>query len=163
MMESNKSSLVAQSFKKQRGTMKRKIIVLGLLLLSCSCTTTYRIERYDLKKKYVTGVGSPMVVREKCWGDSYHQATTSKNCIFRQEILYSGREGHLIRITYREYVGQNGNYSSGVSFLQDVRYDLRQSDIISFKDIYFKVIEASKTSIEFMVIDPLTYRPYPLY
>jgi hypothetical protein len=143
--------------------MKRKTIVLGLLLLSCSCTTTYRIERYDLNKKYVTEAGAPMVVREKCWGDSYHEAATTKNCILRQEILYAGREGHVIHIAYKEYVGENGNYSSEESFLKNVGYDLRQSDIISFRDIYFKVIEASKTSIEFMVIDPLKYRPYPLY
>jgi hypothetical protein len=104
-----------------------------------------------------------MVVREKCWGDSYPRAAASKNCILRQEILYSGTEGHVIHITYKEYVGENGNYSSEESFLQDVGYDLRRSDIINFRDIYFKVIEASETSIEFMVIDPLTYQPYPLY
>jgi hypothetical protein len=40
-------------------------------------------------------------------------------------------------------------------------FDLRQSDIVSFRDIYFKVMEATETSIEFMVIDPVTYFPYP--
>jgi hypothetical protein len=154
---------VQQSFKKQRGAMKRKTIVLGLLLLACGCTATYRIDRYDLNKRYITEAGSPMVVREKCWGDSYYQAATSKNCILRQEIFYSGREGQVIHITYKEFVGENGNYSSEESFLQDVGYDLRQSDIISFRDITFKVMEASKRSIEFMVIDLLTYQPYPLY
>lgn len=143
--------------------MKRKTIVLGLLLLTCSCTAIYRIDRYDLNKKYITEAGSPMVVREKCWGDSYPRAAISKNCILRQEILYSGREGHVIHITYKEYPGENGNYSSEESFLQDVGYDLRPSDIINFRDIYFKVLEASKTSIEFMVIDPLTYQSYSSY
>jgi hypothetical protein len=152
---------VQQSFKKQRGAMKRKTIVLGLLLLSCSCTTTYKIDRYDLNKNYVTEVGSPMVVREVCWGDSYYEAATLKDCILRQELLYSGREGNVIHMTYKEYTRQNGNYSSAESFLQHVGYDIRQSDIISFRDIYFKVIEASKTSIEFIVIDPETYFPYP--
>jgi hypothetical protein len=143
--------------------MKRRTIVLGLLLLSCSCTAIYKIERYDLNKEYVTEVGSPMVVREKCWGDSYHQAATSKNCILRQEILYDGKEGNVIHITYKEYVGENGNYSSKESFLQNVGYDLRHYDIISVKDIYFKVIEANDKSIEFMVIDPMRYSPFPTY
>ena len=143
--------------------MKSKTIVLGLLLLACSCTTIYRIDRYDFYKKYITETGSPMVVREKCWGDSYPRAATSKNCVFRQEILYSGRERDVIHITYKEYAGENGNYSSEESFLQNVGYDLRRSDIINFRDNYFKVIEASKTSIEFMVIDPLTYQSYPSY
>ena len=143
--------------------MKRRTILLGFLLLLCSCTATYRIELYQLNKNYVKEVGSPMVVREKCWGDSYYQAATLKNCIVRQELVYSGREGYVIHIIYKEYVGENSNYSPKESFLQDVGYDLRQSDIVSYRDIYFKVIEATKTSIEFMVIDPMTYLPYPLY
>jgi len=143
--------------------MKSKTIVLGLLLLTCSCTAIYRIDRFDLNKRYIAGAGSPMVVREKCWGDSYPRAAASKDCILRQEILYSGREGDVIHITCKEYAGENGNYSSQESFIQNVGYDLRQSDIINFRDIYFKVIEASKTSIEFMVIDPLRYQPYSSY
>jgi hypothetical protein len=152
---------VQQSSEKQSGAMKRKAIVLGLLLLSCSCTTTYRIELYKLNKRYVTQVGSPMVVREVCWGDSYYEAASLKDCILRQELLYSGREGNVIHMTYKEHARQNGNYSSVESYLEYVGYDLRQSDIISFRDIYFKVIEATATSIEFMVIDPMTYFPYP--
>jgi hypothetical protein len=152
---------VQQFSKKQRAAMKRKTIVLGFLLLLCGCTTTYRIELYQLNKNYVTEVGSPMVAREVCWGDSYYEAARLKDCIMRQELLYSGREGNVIHMTYKEYERQNGNYSSVESFSQHVGYDLRQSNIISFKDIYFKVIEATEKFIEFMVIDPLTYYPYP--
>jgi hypothetical protein len=142
-------------------SMKRKTIALGLFLPLWSCTTTYRISHYDLNKDYITKVGSPMVVREKCWGDSYYQAATLKNCIVRQELAYSGREGYVIHMTYKEYVGENSNYSPKESFLQIVGFDIRQSDIVSFRDIYFKVIEATETSIEFIVIDPVTYFPYP--
>ena len=150
-----------QSFKEQRGIMKRRAIVLGLLLLSCSCTTTYRIDLYQLNKNYVIEAGSPMAAREICWGDTYYEAAALKDCILRQELLYSGREGNVIHMTYKEYARQNGNFSSVESFLQYVGYDLRQSDIINFRDIYFKVIEATETSIEFIVIDPVTYFPYP--
>ena len=148
-------------FPRLRKPMKRKTIALGLFLLLWSCTTTYRISHYDLNKEYITEVGSPMGVREKCWGDSYYQAATLKNCIVRQELVYSGREGYVMHMTYKEYVGENGNYSLKESFLQNVGFDLRQSNIVSFRDIYFKVIEATETSIEFMVIDPVTYFPYP--
>ncbi len=141
--------------------MKRKTIVLGLLLLLCSCTTTYRIDLYQLNKRYITQVGSPMVVREKCWGDTYYEAATLKDCFLRQELLYSGKEENVIHMTYKEYARQYDSYSSVESFLEYVGYDLRQSDIVNFRDIYFKVIEATDTSIEFMVIDPVTYFPYP--
>jgi len=141
--------------------MKRKTIVLGLLLLSCGCTTTYTIDHYEINKRYITKAGSPMVVREECWGDSYYKAATLKDCILRQELLYSGKEGNVIHLTYKEYAKQEDNDSSVESFLQYVGYDLRQSDIISFRDIHFKVIEATETSIEFIVIDPLRYLPYP--
>jgi len=141
--------------------MKKETIVLGLLLLLCSCTTTYRIDLYQLNKNYATEAGSPMVVREVCWGDNYYEAAKLKDCILRQELLYSGREGNVIHMTYKEYARQNGDFSPVESFLQYVGYDVRQSDIIGFRDIYFKVIEATETSIEFIVIDPVTYFPYP--
>jgi len=146
---------------RNRGAMKRRTILLGFLLLLCSCTTTYRIDLYQLNKNYVTEVGSPMVVREKCWGDSYYQAARLKDCVMRQELIYLGRKGHVIQIIYKEYVGEKSEYSPNESFQQNVGYDLRQSDIISFKDIYFKVIEATEKFIEFIVIDPVTYYPYP--
>ncbi len=141
--------------------MKRKTIVLSFLLLLCSCTTTYRIEFYQLNKNYVTETGSPMVVREKCWGDSYHQAASLKDCIIRQELIYAGREGHVIYMTYKEYEGEKSKYSPKESYLENAGFDLRHSNIISFRDIYFKVIEATDKFIEFIVIDPVTYYPYP--
>lgn len=64
-------------------------------------------------------------------------------------------------MTYKEYVGENSNYSPKESFLQIVGFDLRQSNIVSFRDLYFKVMEATETSIEFRIIDPVTYFPYP--
>ena len=80
----------------------------------------------------------------------------------RQELIYLGREGHVIHIIYKEYVGEKSEYSPNETFQQNVGYDLRQSDIIhSFRDIYFKVIEATEKFIEFIVIDPATYYPYP--
>jgi len=142
--------------------MKSKTIALVFLLLLCGCTTIYRIELYQLNKDYVTEVGSPMVVRERCWGDSYYQAASLKDCVMRQELIYSGREGQVIHITYKEYTGEKSNYSPNESFLDNVGYDLRQSNIISFRDIYFKVIEATEKYIEFIVIDPATYYPYSL-
>jgi hypothetical protein len=86
--------------------MKRKTILLGLFLLLCSCTTTCRISHYDLNKDYITKVGSPMVVREKCWGDSYYQAATLKNCIVREELACSGREGYVIHMTTKNTLGK---------------------------------------------------------
>ncbi len=146
---------------RNRGAMKRITILLSFLLLLCSCTTTYRIELYQLNKNYVTEVGSPMVVREKCWGNSYYEAARLKDCIMRQELIYLGREGPVIQMIYKEYVGEKSEYSPNETFQQNVGYDLRRSDIISFKDIYFKVIVATEKFIEFIVIDPATYYAYP--
>ncbi len=140
--------------------MKKMKILLGLMVLLCSCTTTYRINDYDLNKEYTTQVGAPMVVREECWGDSYQAAVALKDCILRQEIIYSGIERNLVGITYKEYLGEKSVYSSKESFLQVVRFNLRQSDVISYRDIFMRVIDANKTSIKFMVIDQMTYTPF---
>ncbi len=140
--------------------MKKMTILLGLMLLLCGCTTTYKISEYDLNKEYTAEVGSPMVVREECLGDSYQLAAALRNCILRQEVIYSGMEGNLVGITYKEYLGEKGVYSSKESFRQVVRFNLRQSDVISYRDIFMRVIEANKTSIKFMVIDQMTYTPF---
>tara|TARA_B100000787_G_C16127485_1_gene265701 strand:+ start:259 stop:876 length:618 start_codon:yes stop_codon:yes gene_type:complete len=66
---------------------------------------------------------------------------------FSQELIYNGRVGDYIKLSYREY-------SSGMarqSFTQEVQYDLSASKIIAFKDVSINITEATNTKITYEV------------
>lgn len=74
-----------------------------------------------------------------------------------RELLYSGREGDILHITYREYAnrtdsgGSVGSYIRA-DFTQNVSYDLKTSDMIVFKGWELQVLEASNHLIRFKVV-----------
>ncbi len=137
--------------------MKHRNLWMAILVCLCGCTGTYKVTYYDLNREYAVNHGSPMVTREECRGDSYQQAAALKQCSLRQEIIYSGRQGDTVSFAYKEYAGEGGNYSSQPLFAESFALNLKQYSIVSYKDIYMKVIEANEKSIRFMVIDPSQY------
>ena len=65
-----------------------------------------------------------------------------------KEFVYNGRVGDALKFVYREF---KNNYARP-AFTQEVQYDLSQSDEIGFQNLKLKVIDASNTSIEYLVI-----------
>ena len=65
-----------------------------------------------------------------------------------EEILYSGVDGKVIKLQYREL------YRDGYpkDFTQDLTYDLAASDIIVFRNYQIKVIEADNSKMSFIVL-----------
>ncbi len=142
--------------------MKHPNLFLTVLLCLCGCTGTYQVTHYDLNKEYSTPLGSPMVVREDCRGDTYQLAASLKQCTLRQEIVYSGRRGDFLSFTYREYAGEGGKYRSEPLFTDNFAVNIKHDNVASYKDIYMRVIEANDRSITFTVIDPNKYYPIGL-
>lgn len=74
---------------------------------------------------------------------------------FRQELIYGGRVGDQIKVTYREYSGE----FLRAAFAQEVQYDLTLEKTIGFKGVRIEVISASNTRITYKVLksfpDPL--------
>lgn len=66
-----------------------------------------------------------------------------------QELVYSGKNGNEIKITYREYT-EDG--LAKPAFYQDLTYDLRES-IIRFKKFKLELLKASNEQIEFRVLE----------
>ena len=66
---------------------------------------------------------------------------------FIQEFIYNGRVGNALKFVYREF---SGDYIKP-AFTQEVQYDLNQSDIIGFKNLRIKIINASNTEIEYIL------------
>ena len=70
-----------------------------------------------------------------------------------QEFVYNGRVGDALKFVYREL---KNNYARP-AYTQEVQYDLSQSEEIGFKDLKIKVIEASNTSITYIVTQNFGY------
>lgn len=67
---------------------------------------------------------------------------------FRQELIYGGRVGDQIKVTYREFSGDMAR----TAFSQDVQYDLTTEKTIGFKGVRIEVITATNTKLEYRVL-----------
>ena len=155
--------------------MKRKAWVLVLLLpiIACGwnnlCTKT---TSYNLEKEKIATVGSE-IVQTGCFTARWEPTGLTKYLWQRKaydethfeqwldkELLYAGREGDVLHITYREYSNEGG-WTTSVNkdsiakpaFLQQVfYYDLKKSDVVMFQNWVIKVLDANNERIKFKVV-----------
>lgn len=67
---------------------------------------------------------------------------------FQQTLIYSGRVGNKINISYREF----SNNTARPAFNNDVEYDLSSSNTIGYKGALLEVIKADNSSITYKLI-----------
>ena len=67
---------------------------------------------------------------------------------FQQTLIYSGRIGDKIKISYREF----SNKLARDAFTNDAEYDLSHSNIIAYKGARIEVIEADNENIRYRVL-----------
>lgn len=67
---------------------------------------------------------------------------------FRQELIYAGRVGDQIKVTYREF----NNDLVRPGFAQEAQYELGADRIIGFKGVRIEVISADNTKIKYKVL-----------
>ncbi len=146
--------------------MIRKALLFVLLLPLVSCGWNHLCTRstsYNLGEEKATVVGSEMV-QIGCfaakWDPRGLNQALLKRCsqnddsfvpCVEKELIYSGREGDILHITYREYT-QRGSYAR-TPFFQQVYYDLKKSDKIMFQDWVLRVIDANNELIRFKVVN----------
>ena len=80
--------------------------------------------------------------------DGYKVETIYSRDFLRRELIYSGRSGSTVEVAYREF---RGGYAAP-AFSQNLKYDLRESAVISFQEFRIKVIEATNNSITYQVV-----------
>lgn len=73
---------------------------------------------------------------------------------FQQTLLYSGRVGDKINISYREF---SGNVARP-AFSNDVEYDLGSSTELAYRGARIEVIEATNSSITYRVLSNFNTR-----
>jgi hypothetical protein len=67
---------------------------------------------------------------------------------FQQTLIYSGRIGSKVNISYREF----SNNTARPAFNNDVEYDLDASKVIGYKGARLEIIDANNSSITFKLI-----------
>lgn len=87
----------------------------------------------------------PPYTNENSQDDEYFKAEPK----LEKELIYSGREGNVIHIAYREYTW---NGLAKTAFSQQLVYDLSKSETIAFKEWVIKVQKADNNTITFKVI-----------
>lgn len=151
--------------------MKRQALALVLLLsiVACSwhhpCTKT---RSYNLGQEKIATVGSEMV-QIGCFAARWEPVGLHQ--IFRKpfddvdfkplidkELLYAGREGNVLHLTYREFF-RFRDHKTGIEtsyarqpFFQQVYYDLKTSDTVVFQDWVLQLLDANNQQIRFKVV-----------
>lgn len=72
----------------------------------------------------------------------------SKNS-FQQALLYSGKVGDKLNISYREF----SNNHARQAFTHNVEYDLNESKIIGYKGALIEIIEATNNHVTYRVLN----------
>jgi hypothetical protein len=73
---------------------------------------------------------------------------SSRGNSFQQTLIYSGRVGNKINISYREF----SNNTARPAFNNDVEYDLSSSNTIGYKGALIEVKKADNSSITYKLI-----------
>jgi hypothetical protein len=76
---------------------------------------------------------------------------TYRRGAFKQELIYNGKSGNTIRLSYREYKDDFAR----PAFFQDLSYDLSEGKTIGFKGMKIEVNEATNSLIKFIVKSPM--------
>ncbi|WP_051229623.1 hypothetical protein [Psychroserpens burtonensis] len=100
---------------------------------------------------YVKNSGKGFITKQSKKGNIEVIKTTivDKNCedCFKKELIYNGKEGDVVKFTYREFI----NNMIRPAFNQDLSYDLNEGKIIGFKGSRIEVINTSNIGIEYKV------------
>ena len=102
----------------------------------------------DHSKREICGVSSlgGTVCSEADYEITKH--TTNDMLSFQQTLLYSGKIGNKVNISYREF----SNNKARPAFSNDVEYDLDESNVIGYKGALLEIINATNQSIKYKVL-----------
>ena len=70
----------------------------------------------------------------------------------QQELLYEGKIGKELKLSYREFHGDLAR----PAFTQDLTFDLADGDVVGAKGARIEVLKASNVEIEYKVLQPFS-------
>jgi hypothetical protein len=137
---------------------------ISALISGCASTAleTRSYRSHEIGKQATAGVGTPMLISEegtiekkRRWvgisnsPDGWETiGTTYSDDFNRKELIYQGRTGSTIKVTFRLF--RAGSVMPEQQ--EDLMFNLLQSTSIIVKDFRLKVFKADENSITYMVI-----------
>ncbi len=118
-----------------------------VLLDGCGMANSYYLTyNFEQDKVMIATVGSEMMN----WTETYKNDVYGTIIgTFEQTLTYSGKQGMILKIFYRE---ASNNYARP-SFTQELTYDITDDPIITFRNTKIKVVEATNNAIKFIVLE----------
>ena len=118
--------------------------------------TATRVKSYTIGQTLSSAVGLPMIVSEdkitmvpkKINRAMGRKEKITNNSSWREELIYTGKSGSVITISYREY----SMNMARPAFFQELKYDLDSSSTIVFKNYRLNIIDANNEKIVFVII-----------
>ena len=112
-----------------------------------------KISNFKVGSEKLSNVGSPMARNEVCTDSSSEAfgckpASQGRKCWQSGELIYMGISKNTIKVAYREFLHDMAR----PALYQDLNYDLDKSDIIQFRGVTIKIIEANNTFIRFIAL-----------
>ncbi len=143
-----------------------RICILSVMLgLASGCATT-TLERKTFTS-YVVGrtatatIGEPFLIDQdgsvekvKTWvgilysPDGWKVEDRYSRDFVRKELIYAGKSGNTIEISYREF---RGGFAAP-AFFQNVKYDLAESKVVKFQKFRIEIHGADNQSITYKIL-----------
>ena len=138
-------------------------IVVAMALAACASTTLDRetFKSYYLHQQRTVNIGEAFLVdqdgtvetRREWVGilnspDGWRENKVYSKDWIRKELIYSGRTGNTLEVSYREF---RGGYAAP-AFFQNLKYDLDRSKVLRFQKFTVEVLSATNESITYKVI-----------
>ncbi len=110
----------------------------------------YNTESGKLYKGFFDGYGYPVTTGELPPYSYYIKVDYSERFNnFTQTLMYTGREGDVVKFSYREF----SNFMARPAYTVDVSYNLNDGNEITFRDARLKILNASNKSITYIVLN----------
>lgn len=147
----------------KRLSIRMLVLVLLLPIVACGWNSQcIKPVSYNIGEETIAAVGTAMVQQTigcfvyrydptglnlTLWKKSSYLYNAEPTVL--KELLYAGREGNILHITYREYSVKG---YARTPFFQHTYYDLKTSDKIVFQENTIQILDANNQQIRFKVI-----------
>lgn len=132
-------------------------------LLGCVTTTLEKktFKSYSVGREASATIGEAFLVDQngsvekvKTWvgiiksPDGWKVEERYSQDFVRKELLYSGKSGATIEVSYREF---RGGFAAP-AFFQNLKYDLTDSKVIRFQRFSIEVLQADNQTIKYRIL-----------
>ena len=139
------------------------VVLLATILVGCASSVLERqtFKGYTVGNALTSPIGVPFLVDQdgtvetvKTWVGVLYSPNGWKiekrysADFIRKELIYSGKSGNTIEISYREFRGG----LAAPAFYQNLKYDLSESISITFQNFQIEVINADNQAITYKIV-----------